>query len=96
MAINTRLIGNLGSGGGQLHQALNTRNVTIGQAGKHYLVQITSMSPERDRRDNVSHGSTLVCYGGGESVVLLPGGSSLTSGRDFIAVWQEIDGYTNH
>lgn len=95
MAINTRLIGNLGSGG-QLHQALNARNVTIGQAGKHYLVQITSTTKDGAQYAVKDNQNRDLCVSGGSSTVLLPGGSGLTSGRDFIAVWQEIDGYTNH
>lgn len=95
MAINTRLIGNLGSGGGQLHQALNTRSVTIGEPGKHYIVQISGYSPQ-SRAESISYNGDTVGYSDRQSTAILDGGGVLSSKSNFTALWQEIDGYTNH
>lgn len=80
-------------GGGQLHQAFLVKEAVIGEPGKSYLVHITP-----GQYGVKINGATSETIGTNTPItVAVRGGTTITgTGRDFIAVWQEIDGYTNH
>lgn len=64
--------------------------MTIGTPGKHYIVYVTAIGSRVDLAGDA------ICYSRSSSTILLPGGETITSQEAFTAVWQEIDGYTNH